>query len=512
MHLSRLFQRTVQMHGDRPALVAGMREPTRYRELDDRVRRLAHWLRHDLGLVRGDRVTLAMKNCTEYAEAMLAIWHAGLCAVPVNSKLHPQEIAYVLEDSGSRVCLSQGSLFTQLGDVAARIAGLALFDVRDAAWQAALEGPALTPDPDIRGGDDDTAWLFYTSGTTGRPKGVMITHRNLVAVCLNFQLDVLALDDRDCLIHVAPMSHGSGLYAVPYWVTGGLQVIPESGGLDEPELFALLDHYDRASLFAAPTIVTRMVEQAKFVGGAPCRGLRCLFTGGAPFYVADIKATVACFGPRIAQMYGQGESPMTITALRSERLAAAVAAGDDELLSSVGFEQSTVEVEIVDADGRPVATGELGEVTVRSPTVMKGYWNNPAATAATLVDGALRTGDIGLKDARGLLYLKDRSKDVIISGGTNIYPREVEEVLLRHADVVEVSVIGTPDPEWGESVTAFVVCADGTAVETAELDALCLDSIARFKRPKHYVFVSQLPKNPTGKIMKSELRKAFAVR
>ncbi|HEY0201179.1 MAG TPA: AMP-binding protein, partial [Burkholderiaceae bacterium] len=268
----------------------------------------------------------------------------------------------------------------------------------------------------------------------------------------------------------------------------------------------------RTSLFAAPTIVTRMVQHAR---GLPpvaaqerCPGLRCLLVGGAPFYVEDIKAAVACFGPRLAQTYGQGETPMTITAVRAERIAQAVTEGDDALLASVGWEQTAVEVDILGADGTPVPPGTLGEVVVRSPTVMLGYWNNPEATAQTMPGGALRTGDVGLVDARGLLHLKDRSKDVIISGGTNIYPREVEEALLRHPAVEEVSVIGTPDAEWGEAVTAFVVRRAGAAVDEAALDQLCIDSIARFKRPKHYVFVPQLPKNPTGKVLKSELRKA----
>lgn len=512
MHLSRLFQRTVQMFGDRPALALGTRPALTYRELDVRVRRLARALREDYGLARGDRVTLAMKNCTEYAEAKLALWHAGLCAVPVNNKLHPQEIAYILENSGSKLCLSTGSLKTALEPIAAGIADLTLVDVRDPAWTAALDGEALPSDPGVRAGDDELAWLFYTSGTTGRPKGVMLTHRNLMAMSLCFQVDILAVDARDSIVHVAPMSHGGGLYAIPYWLQGGLQVVPESGGLDEPELFGLLDHYESASLFAAPTIVMRMVQQAKLMDGKAPKGLRCLFTGGAPFYLEDIKVAIATFGARIAQVYGQGETPMTISAIRPAQLAAAAEAGDDDLLSSVGWEQSTVEVDIIDGDGRPLPIGELGEIAVRSPSVMTGYWQNPDATASTIVDGALRTGDVGIMDARGLLYLKDRSKDVIISGGTNIYPREVEEVLLKHDAVREVSVIGTPDAEWGESVTAFVVCAEGGAVERADLDALCLESIARFKRPKHYVFVEQLPKNPTGKVLKGELRKAFAAR
>lgn len=519
MHLSRLFLRTVQMHGNRPALTRGTEPALSYKELDARVRRLAQVLLTVFGLRRGDRVTIAMKNCTEYTEALLAIWAAGLCPVPVNNKLHAREIAYVVEDSGSRACISGGELLQTLQPTIGMLSDVALVDAQGQAWCSAAtdsDAPAIGEDALRAGRAEDLGWLFYTSGTTGRPKGVMLTHANLVAMALNFQSDVLNVDCDDTLVHVAPMSHGGGMYGIAYLIRGGLQVVAPSGGLDEAELMSLLGHYQRASLFAAPTIVTRMVA---FIGTLglppnvdPCPGLRCMVTGGAPFYVEDIKAAVRLFGPRIAQVYGQGESPMTISAMRAERIAEAVATDDQVVLSSVGFPQTTVDIQILDNKGHAMAPGEVGEVTVRSPTVMGGYWNNPEATAKTIPDGLLYTGDVGLVDDRGLLHLKDRSKDVIISGGTNIYPREVEEALLCHPAVKEVSVIGAPDADWGESVTAVVVCQPGQSVLRSELDAVCLDNIARFKRPKHYVFVDDLPKNATGKVLKNELRHSIVQR
>ncbi len=303
--------------------------------------------------------------------------------------------------------------------------------------------------------------------------------------------------------------------------------MPFSGGLDEVELFELLRVHRKVSLFAAPTIVTRMMQHTRS-HTVTWPGLRTLLVGGAPFYVEDIKQAVHCFGPHIAQVYGQGESPMTIAAMSSATLSKAVHDDDVNLLASVGFVQTSIYVEIVDESGQPLPSGTAGEVAVRGEAVMLGYWQNPTATAKTVVDGALRTGDIGLIDARGLLHLKDRSKDVIISGGTNIYPREVEEALLRHPGVAEVSVVGMPDPEWGESVVAFVVRRaagiDGPSdtpsgavatqpvsaayeVSEAELDASCIAAIARFKRPKKYYFVRDLPKNGTGKVLKRELHK-----
>ncbi|KGD95270.1 AMP-binding protein [Achromobacter sp. RTa] len=507
MHLSRLFQRSVRMFGARPALAQGKAPALTYLELDRRVRALAHWLQAGLGLRPGDRVALAMKNSVEYAEAMLAIWHARLCAVPINCKLHPTETAYVLEDSQARLCLVQGDGADELRQASARGRDLQIVDVGSQQWLSAGVGTPA-PDATVIDGGHELAWLFYTSGTTGKPKGVKLSHANLVAMAMNFQCDMLAIDETDVLIHAAPMSHGSGLYGVPYWMRGGLQLVPDSGGFDESELFSLLGHYERASFFAAPTMITRMLQHAGNADPA-LPGLRCIFAGGAPFYVEDIKAAVRCFGPRIAQMYGQGETPMTISALPAHVIGQAVALRDDDLLASVGYAQTSVDIDIVDEQGRPLPPGEVGEVTVRSPTVMQGYWRNDEASAQALAGGALQTGDVGLIDDRGLLHLKDRSKDVIISGGTNIYPREVEEVLLRHPRVREVSVIGAPDPEWGESVVAVVVALEPVGAD--ELNALCLACMARFKRPKRYVFMDSLPKNATGKVLKGELKKRCAV-
>jgi len=233
--------------------------------------------------------------------------------------------------------------------------------------------------------------------------------------------------------------------------------------------------------------------------------IRTIIWGGAPMYVADALEAIERFGPRFAQIYGQGEGPMTITTLSKQEVANRDHPRWLDRLASAGRPYACVEVMVADGDDRPLPAGEAGEVLCRG-VIMTGYWRNPEASAATLRGGWLHTGDVGAFDADGYLTLKDRSKDVIISGGSNIYPREVEEVLLQHAQVREVSVIGRPDPEWGEVVVAYVV---GEA-DRGELDALCLDGIARFKRPKDYVFVSALPKNNYGKILKTELRERDA--
>ena len=290
------------------------------------------------------------------------------------------------------------------------------------------------------------------------------------------------------------MSHGSGLYLPAYVARGARQVVPASSGFDPGEFLDLCGRHPGCRAFLAPTMVQRLVATGR---GRP-NGLDLIVYGGGPMYVDSVKQAMAAFGPIFAQIYGQGESPMTISGLP----AAGHAAGDDAVLGSVGYPRSGVDVAVLRPDGTRAAPGEVGEIVCRGDVVMSGYWNDPSATATALQNGWLHTGDLGAFDTRGYLTLHDRCKDVVISGGSNIYPREVEEVLLEHPDVAEAAVVGTPDPEWGEIVVAFVV---GT-VDPAALDAHLLARIARFKRPKRYVFVDELPKNSYGKVLKRELR------
>ena len=250
------------------------------------------------------------------------------------------------------------------------------------------------------------------------------------------------------------MSHGSGFYMLPHVAHAGLNVVPESGGFDAPEIYALLKAHRGVTMFAAPTMVKRLVD---YPGDADTTNLKTIVYGGGPMYVADCKAALARFGYKLAQIYGQGESPMTITAMSKAIHAATDHPRYEQRLASVGQAFTGIEVMVADADDRPLPAGEIGEILVRGDPVMAGYWENPAASAETLRNGWLHTGDVGSLDEEGFLTLKDRSKDMIVSGGSNIYPREVEEVLLLHPGVSEVSVVGQKDPEWGEVVIAFVV-------------------------------------------------------
>jgi long-chain acyl-CoA synthetase len=330
-----------------------------------------------------------------------------------------------------------------------------------------------------------------------------------------FLSDVESIRPGDSIVHAAPLSHGSGLYAVPHVLAGAVHVLPEAESFDAAETLCLAARWNRSCLFAAPTMVKRIVASYAH-SPVPLDRLKSIIYGGGPMYVADCKAAFAALGPRFAQIYGQGESPMTITAMRRELLADAIARGDDARIGSVGIAQTGIEVIVADADDNPLPVGAAGEILVRGATVMRGYWMNPEATAATLANDWLHTGDIGAVDANGFLTLIDRSKDLIISGGSNIYPREVEEVLLTHPGVVEAAVVGRAHAEWGEEVVACIVALDGIPSDGARialqrsLDALCVDRIARFKRPKAYAFFAELPKNNAGKVLKTALRERVA--
>ncbi|HYC41988.1 MAG TPA: AMP-binding protein [Noviherbaspirillum sp.] len=504
MSLAHLLIRHARQSPERAAILNGTAVHATYGEWAARSAGLAQRFR-EAGLEPGERILLFMRNHPRYLEVLWAAWWAGLVVVPVNAKLHPKEVEWIIDNAQVR-----WGFVTN--DVAPTVlAGLErqvdiesdAADVLLAPAHHALAVQAHEASP------DDVAWLFYTSGTTGRPKGVMITHRNLMTMGLTYFVDVDPVSPQDAIVYGAPMSHGAGLYAIPHLMAGARHVVPASGGVDPAELFALGSEVGPLSTFAAPTIVKRLVDHAEQLGLSPdeaARSFKTIVYGGAPMYVADIQRALRVMGPRFVQIYGQGETPMVATALSRAQLTDTAHPRYLERIASVGVAQTPVQVRVIDEEGKDLPVGEVGEVVVKGDSVMAGYWRNEVATAAAIRNGWLFTGDVGCLDADGFLTLKDRSKDLIISGGSNIYPREVEEVLLTCQGVAEAAVVGAPDPEWGEVVVAFVVPSAGAEVTEELLDRHCLEQIARFKRPKRYLVVDQLPKNNYGKVLKTELR------
>jgi long-chain acyl-CoA synthetase len=487
-----------------PAVAEGERVHATWAQFAHRVAAIAGGLRSRQSLTPGDRIAIVMRNRPEYLEAMFAGWHAGLVVVPVNARLHREEIAYILEHSGASVVITDDEHAEDVLPLREQVAGVqSVLLAPGEQWEAIAKATPIEIQERV---GDDPAWLFYTSGTTGRPKGATLTNRNLLMMSLSYFADIDEISPSDSVLYAAPLSHGAGLYGLPHIARGAVNVIPASGGVDGEEIASLIRHWPGISFFAAPTMVKRLAND-EAITSSDLSNLKTIIYGGAPMYTADLEEALEVFGPRLAQIYGQGETPMTITGLSKAEHADRAHPRWRQHMESVGLPRTDVEVRVVDENDHPLPLGEIGEVVVRGDVVMTGYWNQPEASAETLRGGWLHTGDMGSFDEDGYLTLRDRSKDLIISGGMNIYPREVEEVILRHEGVVAVAVVGKPDLEWGEAVIAFVVASSEGAIPTSqELDQLCLDNIARFKRPKEYRFVESLPTNNYGKVVKRELR------
>src|SRR3954451_15234106 len=460
MNLAVWVARQGRLRPDAPALADGERVHASWATFAARTAAAATGLRDDFGLSPGDRVAIVMRNRPEYLEALFAIWHAGLVAVPVNARLHRDEIAYILEDSETAVVVTDPDHAVDVEPLVGTVTSLqAAVLVPGERWEQIT---ASSPAPLVACRQDDPAWLFYTSGTTGRPKGATLTNRNLLLMTLSYYADIDPVMPQDCILHAAPLSHGSGLYGLPHVAQGAVSIVPRSGGVDGDEIAALLRRWPGMSFFAAPTMVKRLAGDSA-MAAADLSHLKTIIYGGAPMYLADLEDALARFGPRLAQIYGQGETPMTITALSKADHADRDPPRWRARVQSVGLARTDTEVRVVDDDDRAPPAEEIGEIVVRGDVVMAGYWNQPDATEEALRRGWLHTGDVGSFDADGYLTLRDRSRDLIISGGMNIYPREVEEALLRHPGVRAAAVVGQPDREWGESVVAFVVAADGSA-------------------------------------------------
>lgn len=497
MNIARFLEEAARQHGDRPAIYLGQHCLLEYHGLADHVARLAGGLAA-MGVRAGDRVAIFMENHQKYIEILYAIFHAGGVAVPLNARLHPKELNYILNNSGARWAFCSDHSLSILSE-----AGFSgeVISVDGQDYQGLMQKPPLAL---VARSTDDLAWLFYTSGTTGQPKGAMLSHGNLALMAMSYVLEVDDVQPDAQLLHCAPMSHGSGMYNFPHILRGASQIIPESGGFDVDEIARLCTFHREVSFFAAPTMVHRLVQNAR--ADAHFTGLRQITYGGGPMLSAHIEAAIARFGQKFSQIYGQGECPMTIS--RLPRFAHAPSYQPETYrarIGSVGQAFHLVDVRIDSQQGHVVEGYETGEIMVKSPVVMLGYWQNPDASAAAIDAGWLRTGDIGYMDGKGYLHLVDRAKDVIISGGNNIYSREVEDVLITHPDVLEVAIVGRPDPEWGERVVAFIGHGDRPAPARETLDHLCRAHISRYKCPKEYRYMAHIPKNFYGKIDKKNL-------
>ena len=481
-----------------------------YGDARDEVHRIANAL-IAAGIEPGDRVAILSKNSIEYALFFYAFSKAGAVAVPLNYRLAPPEWSYIIGDSASRMLFAQPDLAAELAPVRDELTAIERFVATDGEAEgyetlASFVGdaPARVPERDIDDADD--LYQMYTSGTTGRPKGAVLTHRAVTAQLYQAAL-AFGLDVGDRALIVAPIYHAAA--AITTFVTvqaGGSLYIQEDfepvatvRALDEEQiaLALLVPAMIQFCLVAAPDVAERRYER-----------LRRIVYGASPIAEQTLRRAIEVFGCEFLQGYGMTETTAAATYLMPTDHERALT-GEPKLLTSAGRALLGTEVRIVDGDGRPVADGTIGEIAVKGPQLMRGYWNLEEATRSALRDGWMHTGDAGVMDAEGFVYIQDRVKDMIVSGGENVYPREVEDALYQHAAVAEAAVIGVPDEKWGEAVKAVVVVKDGESASEEDLLEFCRGRLGGYKRPRSVDFVDALPRNPSGKVLKKDLREPY---
>lgn len=507
------IRRAVRTYGDHVAAICDGQSLT-FAELDDRTDRLARSLLA-LGLDAGDRVATLIENSIPCVEVDFALAKAGLVRVSLNPRSTAKDVGYILDDSDAEALIF-GSGFDGIVEQAANKAGSVKHRIRVAEGPSSPRPPgtALDYEAEIAGApagpleasfDPEHLYcLFYTSGTTGKPKGVMLSHRAILQVSYNLLLDAGPQRDGEKVLLMQPLSHGAGFFVLPWFMRGGASVIMRQ--FDPAEVLRLTREHAIETVKLIPTMLQRVLRvPGAFPVDLP--ELRQIIYGASPMPTEALRDAIAKFGPKLVQIYGQSEAPVTLSVLRIEDHDPAGA--HPERLASAGRAWTTVEMKVVDEAGAEVPDNVMGEVVLRAPQMMSGYWKRPDTTSETLRDGWLHTKDLGRRDEGGFVYLLGRKDEMIISGGHNIAPREIEEAIYLHPAVQEAAVIGEPDEEWGQAVVAYVAFRDDTS-ETDLIDFL--KPSLGYKRPKRVYRIRELPKNSNGKIQKTALRPDMAER
>jgi fatty-acyl-CoA synthase len=513
MNLAYLVTQNARRHGDRVGFVWGEKS-WNWREIDRLVSALAAALA-ERGIVRGDRILVHSKNCDEMFWSMFAAFRLGAVWVPTNFRLMPDEVAYLATASGAKAFLCHGDFPGH----AAAVANPALefiWRIGEGAFGEQSVSDAIAAHAGARVENaavdyDDPCWFFFTSGTTGRSKAAVLTHGQMAFVVTNHLADLMpGTTEQDASLVVAPLSHGAGVHQLVQTARGVPTILLPSEKFDIAEAFRLIEKHRVSNIFTVPTILKMMVEHPA-ADKYDHSSLRFIIYAGAPMYREDQKAALHKLGAVLVQYFGLGEVTGNITVLPP-------ALHDPEdgphaRIGTCGFERTGMQVSIQGDDGRELKPFETGEICVIGPGVFAGYYDNPEANAKAFRDGWFRTGDLGHIDDEGFVYITGRASDMYISGGSNIYPREVEEKILTHPAVGEVAVLGVPDPFWGEVGVAVCVAREGASpVSEAELAAFLLPKVSRYKMPKRFFFWDALPKSGYGKVPKRLIRDELEAR
>ncbi|PZT69024.1 AMP-dependent synthetase [Streptomyces sp. SW4] len=509
MNLGRYVRRTAGHQPRAEAVVCGPARLT-YAELDDHSDRLAGAL-HGLGLGKGDRVATLAANRAELVVTEVALYKAGMTRVPVNARLGAGEVAHLLRESGARAVLVDAEHLDPVrralpGTGVKTVVGYDGADGADLSYQDMMSGNAGSP-VDVECAEDDIAVLHFTSGSTGVLKAAVQTYGNRLAL---MRKTVMSADARvgpgDRQILAGPVTHASGMPLMGIFFAGGCAVVLPRW--DPEEFLATVERERATHAFLVPTMVNTVLALPT-ARDHDLSSLRQVIYGAAPMAPQRIRDAWDLFGPVLSQGYGCGETTSGVLFLSTEDHRRAIEGGDEELLLSCGRPLGEAEVAVVAEDGTPVPDGEIGEIAVRGPDVVPGYHGEPELTARSFRDGWFHTGDLARRRSDGYVFIVDRKKDMIVSGGFNIYATEVESVLHRHPGVYEAAVVGVPDERWGEAVKAVVVPRDAASLTEAELVAFCAEHLSRMKKPRSVDFVAALPHNPNGKIDRRALRDRY---
>ena len=443
----------------------------------------------------------------------LGLWRANMCWLPVGARNPAAENQSILDAFDCEVLFFQKYFEPVVAELRPKLPKIRHWICVDAelpnapSLQTWVKGQPATH-PNIVYGMDDVVMLSPTGGTTGTPKGVMNTHRSVQTFCAHFMIGFpYPADERPVNLAAAPMTHTAGVLAVPCTARGGTVVVVTKP--DPAILLAAISKYKVTEFFLPPTVIYRLLDIPDLNEKIDFSSLRYFLYGAAPMSVDKLKRAIEIFGPVMTGGYGQTEAPMSISFLPPDQHFVNGKLGSDERLSSVGRPNPLIRVEIMNDAGEILKQEETGEICVRGDLVMKGYYKAPEKTAETIIDGWLHTGDVGHIDSEGYLHITDRKKDMIISGGFNVYPSEVEQVIWSHPAVQDCAVIGVPDEKWGEAVKAVVELNVGQSVTAEDLIALCKEELGSVKAPKSVDFVSALPRSPVGKVLKKDLRQAY---
>ena len=510
MRLHDIVEHYARDQPDAVALRDGARRLT-YRELDAMADSFADAL-VAAGVGPGDRFATLAANCLEFVAWYFGGAKVGAVTVPLNQRLAPREWAYILDDSRSRLVVARGDLVAALDGIRGELPPIETFVALGASrpgwhdwegWRSSAPARTTTIEP-IR--PDHAAIQMYTSGTTGRPKGAVLSHASLMASITQL-LTATTTTASGCVHVVAPLSHvGSTMVALVHLIAGGSVFVQEA--FDPHEVVRILDEEQINSTMLVPAMIQAMLTLVPDVAEREYRDLELMGYGAAPIAPETLRRAMGVFDCDFFQGFGQTEASGSVAFLTPADHHRALA-GEERLLRSAGRATIGTELRIVHPDGNECATGEIGEILARGPQLMTGYWNLSEESEAALRDGWLHLGDAGTLDDEGYLYIKDRIKDMIVSGGENVYPAEVEHVLFEHDAIADAAVVGVPDETWGEAVKAFVVLKPGIEIDEADLVAFCRSRIAGFKVPKSVVFVQALPRNASMKVLKTELRAPF---